>query len=308
MPSLFVSHNQTDREFARRLAADLKLAGVKVWIDEAEMKPGDSLFDKLEDGIRETDYLGVVLSPEAVASKWVRVELNAALQLEVLHGKVKVLPLLFRPCDVPVFLLDKIHIDFIDTSRYQSALAELFSFLNGSPPPVWLTAKEAARIIKTDRHPRGELITLSQQGVLQQHIQYLRGDWLFSDARTGRSRIWVADYYDPRESTVSPYAVRDGEIIEYPRATLHGAPPFVDFNFLDSDLAIPAGIEAAQATGNVPSQDTLFFINSKFYYWRAGGGYVWAVSFLDVAFASCTCGVIINARSGEVISCEPPSR
>src|ERR1700759_4303628 len=122
MASIFVSHNHTDREFARRLAADLKLTGVGVWIDEAEIKPGDSLLDKLESGIREMEYLGVVLSPEAVASRWVRKELNAALQMEFRGGCVKVLPILFRRCEMPVFLLDKIYVDFTDPHRYQFAV------------------------------------------------------------------------------------------------------------------------------------------------------------------------------------------
>jgi hypothetical protein len=309
MSSVFVSHNHTDREFARRLAADLKLAGVGVWIDEAEMGPGDSLFDKLESGIREMEYLGVILSPEAVASRWVRVELNAALQMEVRGGRVKVLPILFRRCEMPLFLLDKIHLDFTDPLRYHFAISELIRFVLGTSPPVWLTGKEAARLIKTHGRPRGSLMTLSQQGVLQQYIQQsvtpgVQADWLFSDAKTGRSRVWVADYYDSSDSSLYPFTVKDGEVSEFPSATLHGTPRLLDFNFLDSDVAVPIAISCAQASGYIPARPDTFFVNTKLTYWGSKSEFVWTVSFLDVAFANCTCGVIVNARSGEVLSCE----
>ncbi len=309
MTSVFVSHNHTDREFARRLAADLKLARVRVWIDEAEIGPGDSLFDKLESGIREMEYLGVILSPEAVASRWVRVELNAALQMEVRGGRVKVLPILLRRCEMPVFLLDKIHVDFTDPHRYHFALAELIRFILGTSPPVWLTGKEAARLIKTQERPLGSLMTLSQQGVLQQYIQQsitpgILPDWLFTDAKTGRSRVWVADYYNSSDNTVYPFTVKDGEVSGFPSATLHGTPRVLDFNFLDSDVVVPIAISCAQTSGYIPARQESFFVNTKLIYSGTKGEFVWTVSFLDVAFANCTCGVIVNARTGEVISCE----
>ena len=44
--SAFLSHNSNDKPFVRRLASELRAAGVKVWVDEAELRVGDSLFGR----------------------------------------------------------------------------------------------------------------------------------------------------------------------------------------------------------------------------------------------------------------------
>ncbi|MCG9963222.1 toll/interleukin-1 receptor domain-containing protein [Shewanella cutis] len=46
-PSVFLSHNHKDKAFVRKLARDIDAHGIKVWIDEAEMKIGDSLVQKI---------------------------------------------------------------------------------------------------------------------------------------------------------------------------------------------------------------------------------------------------------------------
>lgn len=39
-PSIFLSHNYRDKPFVRTPAQDLSAMGVKVWLDEAELKSG----------------------------------------------------------------------------------------------------------------------------------------------------------------------------------------------------------------------------------------------------------------------------
>ncbi|EAR22547.1 toll/interleukin-1 receptor domain-containing protein [Nitrococcus mobilis] len=123
--SIFLSHNVQDKAFVRRLAEDLSLAGVTVWLDEAEIKLGDSLLSKVEEGILGSDYLGVVLSPNSVGSEWVQRELRMALSNEIESKKVKVLPLLLADCQMPGFLTDKLYADFRNESGYALAFSKL---------------------------------------------------------------------------------------------------------------------------------------------------------------------------------------
>lgn len=125
MPSIFLSHNHNDKSFVRRLATDLIAKGIRVWIDEAEIKIGDSLIRKISSGIYEMDFLGAVLSPNSVQSRWVQEELEQALHIQISEAYVKVLPILLRDCERPGFLLDKVYADFRDESNYQSALEQL---------------------------------------------------------------------------------------------------------------------------------------------------------------------------------------
>lgn len=72
----------------RRLAGDLRSAGVHVWIDDAEIRVGDSLLAKIEQGINGADYLAVVLSPNSIQSSWVQRELRVAVTQEILGNAV----------------------------------------------------------------------------------------------------------------------------------------------------------------------------------------------------------------------------
>lgn len=128
MPNLFLSHTSVDKPFVEKLAKDLKRIGVNVWFDKWEIQVGDSITWKIEDGIREKEYLGIVLSPEALASEWVKSELGAAWSKQMKSKKIGVLPILYRACDIPHFLADRKYANF--QNDYQTGLEELAAALN----------------------------------------------------------------------------------------------------------------------------------------------------------------------------------
>ncbi|MFG5778870.1 toll/interleukin-1 receptor domain-containing protein [Comamonas sp. J-3] len=124
MTSIFLSHNSQDKPFVRRLARDLDVHGVKCWIDEAEIKVGDSLIEKIRQGLDSMSYVAVVLSPDSVNSAWVQKEIDVAMNQEILGKQVKVLPLLYRKCELPGFLLGKKYADFTNDESYEVALED----------------------------------------------------------------------------------------------------------------------------------------------------------------------------------------
>src|SRR5262245_2391071 len=129
MVAVFLSHSSADKVFARRLGTDLRGHGARVWIDEAEIRVGDSLIDKISAGIASVDYLIVVLSRVSCKSEWVRREVNIALTSEIRSRRIKVLPCLIEECDVPLFLIDKKYADFRRAKDYVNALNHLFDAL-----------------------------------------------------------------------------------------------------------------------------------------------------------------------------------
>jgi TIR domain-containing protein len=124
---VFLSHCHTDKPFARKLASDLRAAGARVWLDEAEIRVGDSLITKVTEAIDTMDYLAVLLSPEAVASEWVRRELDLALNREIQGKHLLVLPLLLQDCILPGFLVGRLYADFRPTANYEEALQKLLT-------------------------------------------------------------------------------------------------------------------------------------------------------------------------------------
>lgn len=131
--SVFLSHNRADKPFVHRLAKRLGRAHVATWVDDAEMLVGDSLLEKVQKGIAEMEYLGVVLSPDSVDSEWVQRELKMALTLEISHKSVRVLPILYRDCEIPGFLRDKLYADFrgcdTDPSIFEGSVEHLLNRL-----------------------------------------------------------------------------------------------------------------------------------------------------------------------------------
>jgi len=84
-----------DAEVSRKLASDLRQAGVDVWFAEWELKPGDSLRRKIDEGIDRASHFLVLLSPASIKSEWVQIELDAAMVLRI-SGKCRLIPVLLN--------------------------------------------------------------------------------------------------------------------------------------------------------------------------------------------------------------------
>jgi hypothetical protein len=161
-PSIFLSHNHEDKSFARALASDLRRGGIVVWLDEAEIRLGDSIIGKIEEGLLGSEYLGVVLSPSSVASQWVKEELCTALHYQITKKNKTVLPLMYKPCDVPAFLADKLYADFSKADSYPFVLRQLLSRLDPRfDPPNFVSNAELQELV--DRVPtppsRGSILS-----------------------------------------------------------------------------------------------------------------------------------------------------
>lgn len=125
MTSIFLSHSWNDKFFARKLAERLREYGIKVWIDEAEIRVGDSIIRKISDAIKETDYVAVILSHNSVNSEWVQKELALAISREIAEEKIKVLPILLEKCPIPEYLKDKLYADFTDREKFDASFSKL---------------------------------------------------------------------------------------------------------------------------------------------------------------------------------------
>jgi len=126
---IFISYSHKDKEFVDILVQDLQNSGIPIWIDKREIKLGDSLLDRISDGIEKMEYLAVVLSPNSANSSWVKKELGEAMNEEINGKKIKVLPLLYRDCELPNYLKDKYYADFTDKDRYEMALEMIINRL-----------------------------------------------------------------------------------------------------------------------------------------------------------------------------------
>ena len=89
---IFISYSRRDQEFVSRLASDLNAHVAFVWFDRSTIQPGQKWHDEIMEGIQQCKAFILVLSPDAMESKYVREELKMALQL----GKT-IFPVIYRP-------------------------------------------------------------------------------------------------------------------------------------------------------------------------------------------------------------------
>jgi hypothetical protein len=78
-PKVFISHSAGDADWARSFAQALKQRGVTVWFDEFDVRPGESLRDALEFGLRNSDVVVSLLDPEFPSKPELYFELGAAI-------------------------------------------------------------------------------------------------------------------------------------------------------------------------------------------------------------------------------------
>jgi tetratricopeptide (TPR) repeat protein len=106
---IFVSHSHQDDTFARALVAALRGAGADVWYDEHNMGSG-RLGPEIERELRARPVFIVVLSPAALASRWVENESRWAFRLFDRDPTRTILPVLAVPIademDIWLFLQD----------------------------------------------------------------------------------------------------------------------------------------------------------------------------------------------------------
>jgi hypothetical protein len=66
--SAFLSYAHRDSEFAPKLANDLRSSGASIWIDQLDIKPGESWDPAVQQALETCPATLVILSPDAVQS------------------------------------------------------------------------------------------------------------------------------------------------------------------------------------------------------------------------------------------------
>jgi hypothetical protein len=89
----FVSHASEDKEtVARPLADELHRRGFEVWYDEYSLRVGDSLNEKINDGLSRARFAVVIISPDFMAKDWTRRELDGLVAVDRDGRKGHILP------------------------------------------------------------------------------------------------------------------------------------------------------------------------------------------------------------------------
>src|SRR6266487_3045949 len=153
--SCFISYASDNEDIAKRLHADLQASGVRCWFAPHDLKPGDYFREEIDKAIHLQDKLLLILSEQSVASKWVRYEVNRALDREVNQERTILFPIrlddtvLHTKGDWATSLRSSRHIgDFTGWQEHQS-YQEAFGKLRECSTIFEVKSRKSARMFGT---------------------------------------------------------------------------------------------------------------------------------------------------------------
>lgn len=97
---VFLSYSVADKSWVPEFASALRSAGRRPWFDASEISPGERWMELIQEALRESRILVVILSEKSVQSPWISFEVGAAYA-----GKKMIIPVLIgglEPTRIPM--------------------------------------------------------------------------------------------------------------------------------------------------------------------------------------------------------------
>ncbi|MFH0989943.1 MAG: TIR domain-containing protein [bacterium] len=117
---VFLSHSSKDKKVVHPLAERLRKDGLRVWLDEWEIHPGDSIPAKLDDGLEHSRMLVLCLSANAFGADWAKFEANTFRVRDPLNRERRLIFLRLDDAPIEGSLAQFRYINWQATKRAQS--------------------------------------------------------------------------------------------------------------------------------------------------------------------------------------------
>jgi hypothetical protein len=93
LKSIFLCHDYSDKDIVEQVNAKLSRKLINVWYDKFSIKPGDSLYDKLSEGLNECDNGLIFISKSFLKNEgWAKFELQSLINRQIYEKKKVIIP------------------------------------------------------------------------------------------------------------------------------------------------------------------------------------------------------------------------
>ncbi len=118
--NVFIGYNKKDRKIAEAIATFLSIGDIGVWYDEWEIRPGESIIEKVNNGLTECTHYLLLWSKNSSDSNWVKKEIDSILYKSIQCGYPIIIPIILDKKPILTILKDKKYIRYekdIDKNR-----------------------------------------------------------------------------------------------------------------------------------------------------------------------------------------------
>lgn len=137
---LFISYKTIDEKFAKKLAESIESQNyqnrnLRVFLYAWDIKPGENIVNCIDNGLENSRYIALILSPDYLEGDWTNAEKDASIYQDPSGRLGRVIPLMYRKCKLPPLLAYRSYIDFTDNSNFKNNLQMMLSVLKNEPLP-----------------------------------------------------------------------------------------------------------------------------------------------------------------------------
>ena len=124
---VFLSHSTKDKAFVEKLAAAMTANGFTPWLCEVDIEISANFVAEISKGLKESDLIVLVWSPDAANSVWTVAEWTTTLKQEVEQSRIRLGVIMLRQHELPPLLDTK---NFIDArSDHDTAIRRTLEWL-----------------------------------------------------------------------------------------------------------------------------------------------------------------------------------
>jgi hypothetical protein len=116
---VFLSHSSEDKEVVRAVAERLWKDGLRVWFDNWELQPGDSIPVKIEEGLEHSRVLVLCMSASAFGSDWAQLEAGTFRFRDPLNQERRFIPLRLDEAPIKGSLAQFLYINWLPADGEQ---------------------------------------------------------------------------------------------------------------------------------------------------------------------------------------------
>ncbi len=178
---VFLSHSAKDKPVVRDVAERLRKDGLRVWFDEWEIRPGDSIPAKIEEGLERSRVLVLCMSANAFGSDWAQLESGTFRFRDPLNKERRFLPLRLDDAPIKGSLAQFLYINWRPAEREQ----EYVKLLEACRPPPTMPTEEEEEV-------EANAVQLRSKGRLLAFVFSPSGNHALTGGTENIARLWDA--------------------------------------------------------------------------------------------------------------------